>query len=241
MSTRIGVCGYCHKTEFTSWYSQSAPRNRYGVIDRDFLDSQPVAYCSEEHRDAADAERAQVLTEAADAIDAKVAATPRERGTSGAHRRGMAAAADLVRQLIEEKDTAPAATPTPLREAHPGELFMYRGLVGVLRVVAQHGDMAEVQRLLTEHAADEQAAYAETPTADAPDFYQPGTTYSDPDPAQYDWRFRCDTVTTRPDNGERTALGWRHFRGEWEPYAYGEDDWDINQTCGLTTTEARRG
>lgn len=105
--------------------------------------------------------RAEVLAEAADAIDAKVAATPRERGTSGAHRRGMAAAANLVRRLIEEKDTAPAATSTPAPEAYPGELAMLRGLLGVLRVTAQHADMAEVQRLLAEHAADEQAAYAE--------------------------------------------------------------------------------
>lgn len=48
-----------------------------------------------------------------------------------------------------------------VHEAYPGELFMARGLVGVLRVVADHGDMAEVRRLLAEHASDEQAAYAE--------------------------------------------------------------------------------
>lgn len=110
MSTRISACGYCHKTEFTSWYSQSAPRNRHGVIDRDFLDSQPVAYCSEEHRDAADAERNKVLTEAADAIVAKNdrilwATTP-----------GKHWAADLVRSLIGEKDTAPAAASTPTEQ-----------------------------------------------------------------------------------------------------------------------------
>ncbi|MGC5400173.1 hypothetical protein ACPXCP_31090 [Streptomyces sp. DT20] len=58
--------------------------------------------------------RAEVLAEAIAAIDAKVAATPRGRGVDGALRRGMAAAADLLRHLTdEEKDTAPAATSTP--------------------------------------------------------------------------------------------------------------------------------
>lgn len=66
-------------------------------------------------------------------------------------------------ELAEEKNTAPAATSTPATdtEAYPGELAMLRGLLGVLRPVAQHGDMDEVRRLLAEHAADEQAAYAE--------------------------------------------------------------------------------
>lgn len=54
MSTRISKCGYCGETQFTAWYSKSAPRDRHGRIDRDYLDSEPVAYCSEEHRDAAD-------------------------------------------------------------------------------------------------------------------------------------------------------------------------------------------
>lgn len=68
--------------------------------------------------------------------------------------------------------------------------------------------------------------------ADAtPDFFQIGHTYADTDP---EWKFRVDTVTTHPDNGERTALGWRFFRGEWEPYAYGEDDWEIHQLVGHT-------
>lgn len=46
-------------------------------------------------------------------------------------------------------------------EAYPGEIAMLRGLLGVIRVVAKHGDMDEVRRLLAEHASDEQAAYAE--------------------------------------------------------------------------------
>ena len=62
-----------------------------------------------------------------------------------------------------------------------------------------------------------------------PDFYEPGYVYSYPRYADgYDWKFRCDAITTHPEDGERTALGWRHFRGEWGEYAYGEDDWDIH-------------
>jgi len=71
------------------------------------------------------------------------------------------------------------------------------------------------------------------------DFYQLGHTYTDPDNTQYDWRFRCDTITTHPEDCERTALGWRYFRGEWEPIAYGEDDWDLHLTVGMTGTEAQ--
>jgi hypothetical protein len=70
------------------------------------------------------------------------------------------------------------------------------------------------------------------------DFFEPGRTYAEPGDTT-DWRFRCDSVTTHPEDGERTALGWRHFRGEWEPYAYGEDDFEIHLIVGHTdVTEA---
>lgn len=72
----------------------------------------------------------------------------------------------------------------------------------------------------------------------APDFYQPGYTYSDTDP---EWRFRCDSITTHPESGERTALGWRFSRGEWDAIAYGEDDWDLLKFDGTATTGVPRG
>ncbi|MFD3917188.1 hypothetical protein ACFWR1_37510, partial [Streptomyces sp. NPDC058603] len=74
---------------------------------------------------------------------------------------------------------------------------------------------------------DEPAETVATP----PDFYQPGRTYSD---SEYGWKFRCDTVVTHPEDGERTALGWRFFDGRWEPYAYGEDDWEVGQAVGYS-------
>lgn len=64
----------------------------------------------------------------------------------------------------------------------------------------------------------------------APDFYQPGHTYA----AQQGWKFRVDTITTHPEDGERTALGWRFWNDTWEPYAYGEGDWEIQQLNGHT-------
>ncbi|HEY9353727.1 MAG TPA: hypothetical protein VIP28_10765 [Nocardioides sp.] len=74
-------------------------------------------------------------------------------------------------------------------------------------------------------------------TAAAPDFFQVGRTYTEPD-GSTDWAFRCDTITTHPADGERTALGWRHFRGEWSEYAYGEDDFQIHLIAdAITTTE----
>lgn len=62
-------------------------------------------------------------------------------------------------------------------------------------------------------------------------FYEVDHTYASSDPA-YDWQFRVDAITTNPDDGELSALGWRHFNGQWEPYAYGADDWEIHQLTG---------
>lgn len=66
-----------------------------------------------------------------------------------------------------------------------------------------------------------------------PDFFEPGHTYAEAD-GSTDWKFRCDTVTTHPEDNQRTALGWRFFNGEWDAIAYGEDDWDIHQHVGHT-------
>lgn len=63
-----------------------------------------------------------------------------------------------------------------------------------------------------------------------PDFFQIGHTYS----GSHGWQFRVDTITTHPDDGERTALGWRFFNSQWEPYAYGPDDWEIIRIAGHT-------
>ena len=63
------------------------------------------------------------------------------------------------------------------------------------------------------------------------DFFEPGRTYTHVDDGT-DWKFRVDTVTTHPEDGERTALGWRHFRGQWEPIAYGEDDYEVHRYVG---------
>ncbi|CAM5592183.1 hypothetical protein [Streptomyces purpurascens] len=59
-----------------------------------------------------------------------------------------------------------------------------------------------------------------------PKFFQPSHTYADD---EYGWKFRVDSITTHPEDGERTALGWRFWKGVWEPCAYGEDDWEIHQ------------
>ncbi|WP_406143694.1 hypothetical protein [Streptomyces anulatus] len=76
----------------------------------------------------------------------------------------------------------------------------------------------------------------------AADFFQPGHTYADRDPDLYDWRFRCDMVTTHPEDGGRIALGWRHSKGEWGPIAYGEGDYDLHGFVGTTDQqEAPRG
>jgi hypothetical protein len=79
---------------------------------------------------------------------------------------------------------------------------------------------------------DEAALESLRTLANGPDFFQPGYTYTDAEFPEYEWRFRCDTVTTHPEDGERTALGWRFFRGAWDAIAYGEDDWDLAKFDG---------
>ncbi|CAL9501604.1 hypothetical protein [Streptomyces sp. enrichment culture] len=95
--------------------------------------------------------------------------------------------------------------------------------------------LREAQDRLAEYerpADEDPIAYTLTEQA-APDFFQPGHTYADPDPER-DWAFRVDTVTVHPETGKRTALGWRHFRGTWEAIAYDEDDYEIHQHVGIT-------
>ncbi|MEV8354658.1 hypothetical protein ACFVTT_35445 [Streptomyces niveus] len=130
----------------------------------------------------------------------------------------------------------------PDYEAYPGELVRLRALALQLRALARQGNWNRVMEMLHGHsvfegearAAATEKASAPAPTA-TPDFFQPGFTYTNAEFPQYGWRFRCDTVTSSPDNGERTALGWRYFKGEWEPYAYYEDDWDIAKYDGTAT------
>ena len=67
----------------------------------------------------------------------------------------------------------------------------------------------------------------------APDFYQPGQTYT----YAY-WQFRCDVVTTHPGTGRRTALGWfRANGGEWRSFNSTEDEW-AEDAWKATVTEA---
>lgn len=96
---------------------------------------------------------------------------------------------------------------------------------GALLLVSQYlsAAMAVIERAgLVEEKATAPAATA------TPDFFEVGRTYTEPGDTT-DWRFRCDSITTHPEDGERTALGWRHFHGVWEPCAYGEDDFEIHQ------------
>jgi hypothetical protein len=71
--------------------------------------------------------------------------------------------------------------------------------------------------------------------ADAtPGFFQLNKTYSAENGA---WRFRVDSITTRPEDGERVALGWRYWNGQWQTDAYGEADWEIHQIVGWDHVE----
>jgi hypothetical protein len=91
--------------------------------------------------------------------------------------------------------------------------------------VGQGGTVRYAHGAWTPGGTDEPAGPAES------DFFQPGHTYSDDENG---WKFRVDRITTHPQDGKRTALGWRFFKGEWEPYAYDEDDWEIHRLVGHT-------
>lgn len=124
------------------------------------------------------------------------------------------------------------------------DLFDYRS-----RALAPDAALtaAEVASLIRQHAAGKDTGDGTQPpagesTQPAPDFFQPGHTYSDANFPEYGWKFRCDSITQHPGDGERTALGWRLFKGEWDPYAYGEGDWDVHQFVGIADEgEASRG
>lgn len=73
-----------------------------------------------------------------------------------------------------------------------------------------------------------------TQPAPAQSFFVPGRTYvASEAPGGRRWCFRCDTLTTHPEDGERTALGWRRWAGQWEPHAYAEDDWELLVMSGI--------
>lgn len=71
-----------------------------------------------------------------------------------------------IRALLDAAHPLPPVEPSRAEvlaeaEAYPGELSMLRGVLGVIRVVAQQGDTAELRRIVAEHRADERDAYAE--------------------------------------------------------------------------------
>lgn len=70
MGQNIAKCGNCGEVNFCGWYRKDAPTDRYGRIDRDYMDSDPVAYCSEECRDTAAACEAGETAIPATALDA---------------------------------------------------------------------------------------------------------------------------------------------------------------------------
>ncbi|MFE4867639.1 hypothetical protein [Streptomyces sp. NPDC056682] len=84
---------------------------------------------------------------------------------------------------------------------------------------------------IAEQGAEAPYGVAEQPSlaGEQPNFYESGRTYL----GDYGWQFRVDIITTHPEDGERTALGWRRFNDAWEPYAYGEGDWEIHLISGL--------
>ncbi|MFE7626054.1 hypothetical protein [Streptomyces sp. NPDC057509] len=161
----------------------------------------------------------------------------------------MSARAELMQLLTQVTDTDQARTLVdlhhaevtaeqnagPVHELTPDEQqFLRFALELAADQMAVHGDEFDA----ADDAALESLRRLTGEVTPAPDFYQPGYTYSDTDP---EWRFRCDSVTTHPEDGERTALGWRFFRGEWDAIAYGEDDWDLCKFDGRAATGVSRG
>lgn len=103
------------------------------------------------------AHRAEVLRE----VDAEFAAMKLPPAfNAGSYADAWRRCRTIVQAMAGEEATPQGATATPHTETFDGELAMLRGLVRVLRTVARQDDLREVQRLLTEHASDENAARA---------------------------------------------------------------------------------
>jgi hypothetical protein len=138
--------------------------------------------------------------------------------------------------LIDEygrADTAPLGTLADLKQkldAYRAEVLAEADLLPKADVVAWLTKKAREETPVWQLASkvDRGAVRPDNLRMLPADFFEPGHTYTEVGDTT-DWKFRCDYVTAHPEDGERTALGWRHFRGEWEPYAYGEDDWEIHR------------
>lgn len=100
-----------------------------------------------------------------------------------------------------------------------------RGIQGELYPIAED--------VLAETYEPVEKAPAGAATA-TPDFFEAGRTYTNSESPQYGWRFRCDAVTAHPEDGERTAIGWRFFNGQWTERSYGEDDWKDHRFVDAT-------
>ena len=91
-----------------------------------------------------------------------------------------------------------------------------------------------VLELDRERAAALREALADDVAPGRTAFYEVGSTYT----GSYGWRFRVDTITRHPEDGERTALGWRFFNGVWDAIGYGEYDWLDHQATERDATES---
>ncbi|WP_433341632.1 phiSA1p31-related protein [Streptomyces sp. CA-253872] len=115
-------------------------------------------------------------------------------------------------RLVLLADGDPANDPVPLDDVEDG----YGPLTATSH--GAHLDLAELP-----------GRPKETPGHRAPcdDFFRVGHTYTAKTQDGDAWEFRADVITKSPKDGRRTALGWRHFRGVWEPYEYPEHAWKI--------------
>ncbi|WP_171108669.1 MULTISPECIES: hypothetical protein [unclassified Streptomyces] len=144
---------------------------------------------------------------------------------------------------LREMAGAPRGGVLSTTEQFPGELVMFRGLVRTLRVAARFEDMAEVQRLLYEHDADERAAHTEAQEKSSPDgagatpdFFQPGHTYSKGQDGykapEQTWQFRCVAIADHPrEDAGRRAFGFmRQGIGRWESVGVREGEFERGWT-----------
>lgn len=73
----------------------------------------------------------------------------------------------------------------------------------------------------------------EPPTTD---FFQVGHAYK-----HASWTFRVDAITSHPDTGERTVLGWFRFLNDsWRPLSCGEAEWAEGVWTDITTDPANQ-
>lgn len=181
------------------------------------------------YRDAMDAHRVEVLTEAAAELD-RIADTVEARvaehygpasGIGPGSAQMLRDAAGNVRYMAR-KDIGGGQPPADESTQLQLQTRIYDSLASFNAVACWDVlRLAQMRQYLAEHLAGALGPAAGESTTTTPGFFQPGHDYTHRDGSD----FKCVTVTAHPITGERRALGWIIRNGRHEGATLDPDDW----------------